>query len=94
MQSTAGILTYDKYSKTRRYKNTLLPLLLRSNTGMVVAPESNRITFSSTQLTTFQTVLKLLNSIYYSKGFFAIQEEIINKRKAVQLKTAPQLSHI
>lgn len=53
-ENTAGILTYE-----RRQMPGILPLqtgAARSNTVMAVAPDSNRISFSSTQLTTFQTV--------------------------------------
>ena len=53
-ENTAGILTYE-----RRQMPDIFPLKMgaaRSNTVMAVAPDSNRISFSSTQLTTFQTV--------------------------------------
>ena len=43
---------------------------MRSNTVMAVVPDSNRIPFTSTQLTTFQTV-------FYSTGLIITQ----NKRR-------------
>lgn len=49
--------------------------MLVSNTVMAVVPDLNRISFSSTQLTTFQTVSSLgysvFVSVYHISPFFA-----------------------